>query len=61
MTLRDLQKVYGDELYIFAIFNGLQFYGHSSRIPEGLLDELIIDIVPNFDSGMECAWIEVYI
>ena len=60
MIVKDLQDVYRDELYIYHLIDQL-FYGYITEIPEKLLDKEVIELAANYDSGMEYAWIEVYV
>jgi len=60
MTVRDLQKVYPHGLNIYHHIEQL-YTGYNFNIPERLLDKEIIELDTDFNSELECSWIEVYI
>ena len=60
MTVKDIQSIYYNDLIIYHYIEKL-YDGYIADIPEDLLDKEIIELAANFSSGMECAWIEVYI
>ena len=60
MLVRDIQAVYYDELDIYHNLEKL-YDGHVADIPEELLDKKVIELGANFNSGMEYAWIVVYV
>ena len=60
MTVKDIQSIYYDELIIYHHTEKL-YDGYIADIPEELLDKEIIELGANFSSGMEYAWIEVYV
>lgn len=60
MIIRDIQPVYCDELIIYHHIEKL-YEGYVSNIPKELLNKKVVELAANFDSGMECAWIEVYV
>ena len=64
MTLRDLQKVYSQELVIVELTQpacNQVFDGFVANIPESLLNRKIVSIDTDFSSGVECSWLIVNI